>query len=88
MATTGLPVVSSLVLHPSNPFVPTVHCNYRMFELYDANNEVIDRWFGGGTDLTPIIYLMKMPFIFIGTYKEVCDQFDASLYPEVQKGMR
>src|SRR5690606_35019933 len=43
----------SLVLHPFNPFVPTVHCNYRMFELYDASGNTIDRWFGGGTDLTP-----------------------------------
>src|SRR5687768_6077416 len=39
----------SLVLHPLNPFVPTVHCNYRMFELYDGKGAVIDRWFGGGT---------------------------------------
>ena len=43
----------SLVIHPVNPFVPTVHCNYRMFELYDEKDEVIERWFGGGTDLTP-----------------------------------
>src|SRR5690242_6907629 len=41
----------SLVLHPFNPFVPTVHCNYRMFELYNENDEVIDRWFGGGTEI-------------------------------------
>ena len=26
-----------LVIHPFNPFVPTVHCNYRMFELYNEN---------------------------------------------------
>src|SRR3954462_9493169 len=43
----------SLVIHPYNPFVPTVHCNYRMFELYDENDMLADRWFGGGTDLTP-----------------------------------
>src|SRR5688572_29876792 len=43
----------SLVLHPLNPFVPTVHANWRYFELYDGNANVIDCWFGGGTDLTP-----------------------------------
>ena len=43
----------SLVIHPINPFVPTVHCNYRIFELYDAKDQLSDRWFGGGTDLTP-----------------------------------
>ncbi len=43
----------SLVVHPINPFVPTVHCNYRMFELYNEKGDVLDRWFGGGTDLTP-----------------------------------
>ena len=37
----------SLVIHPANPMVPTVHCNYRMFELYNEKEEVIDRWFGG-----------------------------------------
>ncbi|HLO83200.1 MAG TPA: oxygen-dependent coproporphyrinogen oxidase [Chitinophagaceae bacterium] len=72
----------SLVLHPSNPFVPTVHCNYRMFELYDENGTLTDRWFGGGTDLTPY-YLFKEDAVhFHGIYKKTCDRFDSSFYPE------
>ena len=70
----------SLVLHPSNPFVPTVHCNYRMFELYDDYNEVIDRWFGGGTDLTPYYLFEEDARHFHQTYKNVCDSFDGSFY--------
>lgn len=75
----------SLVLHPNNPFVPTVHCNYRMFELYNANNEVIDRWFGGGTDLTPYYLFEEDAIHFHRTYKEVCDRFDTSFYVKFKK---
>ncbi|MBN8837333.1 MAG: oxygen-dependent coproporphyrinogen oxidase [Sphingobacteriia bacterium] len=69
----------SLVIHPSNPFVPTVHCNYRYFELYE-NDKVIDRWFGGGTDLTPYYLIDEDAIHFHQTYKNVCDQFDESFY--------
>jgi coproporphyrinogen III oxidase len=75
----------SLVIHPLNPFVPTVHCNYRMFELYNENDEVIDRWFGGGTDLTPYYLLEEDAKHFHQTYKNVCDQFDPSFYPKFKK---
>jgi coproporphyrinogen III oxidase len=71
----------SLVIHPVNPFVPTVHCNYRMFELYDRNDSLTDRWFGGGTDLTPYYLFEEDARHFHGTYKNVCDQFDPLLYP-------
>ena len=75
----------SIVLHPVNPFVPTVHCNYRMFELYDENDGVSDRWFGGGTDLTPYYLFEDDAVHFHTTYKNVCDKFDLSLYPAFKK---
>ena len=75
----------SIVLHPGNPFVPTVHCNYRMFELYDENGEVIDRWFGGGTDLTPYYLLEEDVKYFHQTYKNVCDGYDILFYPKFKK---
>ena len=75
----------SLVIHPNNPFVPTVHCNYRMFELYNNAGEVIDRWFGGGTDLTPYYLFEEDAKHFHQTYKNVCDQFDASFYTDFKK---
>ncbi len=75
----------SLVIHPINPFVPTVHCNYRMFELYNENDEVIDRWFGGGTDLTPYYLFEEDAKHFHQTYKDACDAFDSSFYPKFKK---
>jgi coproporphyrinogen III oxidase len=75
----------SLVLHPVNPFVPTVHCNYRMFELYNEKDEVIDRWFGGGTDLTPYYLFEEDARHFHQTYKNVCDKFDVSFYPTFKR---
>jgi coproporphyrinogen III oxidase len=75
----------SVVLHPLNPFVPTVHCNYRMFELYNEKEELIDRWFGGGTDLTPYYLFEEDAKHFHQTYKNVCDEFDISFYPKFKK---
>ncbi len=75
----------SIVMHPVNPFVPTVHCNYRMFELYNESDEVIDRWFGGGTDLTPYYLFEEDARYFHQTYKSVCDEFDTSFYTTFKK---
>ena len=75
----------SIVLHPVNPFVPTVHCNYRMFELYNEKEEVMDRWFGGGTDLTPYYLMEEDAKHFHQTYKNTCDAFDATFYPVFKK---
>jgi coproporphyrinogen III oxidase len=75
----------SLVVHPFNPFVPTVHCNYRLFELYDEKDEVIDRWFGGGTDLTPYYIIEDDVRHFHQAYKDACDSFDDTFYLRFKK---
>lgn len=71
----------SSVIHPLNPFVPTVHFNYRFFEVYDELGEVKDRWFGGGTDLTPYYLFEEDAVHFHQTFKTACDASDASFYP-------
>jgi len=82
----------SSVIHPLNPFVPTVHCNYRLFELYDSSPEgggreaaLKDRWFGGGTDLTPYYLFDEDAIHFHQTYKNICDEFDTAFYPSFKK---
>jgi coproporphyrinogen III oxidase len=42
----------SLVMHPRNPYVPTVHMNVRLLAAFPAGREPLS-WFGGGMDLTP-----------------------------------
>jgi coproporphyrinogen III oxidase len=75
----------SLVIHPLNPFVPTVHANWRYFELYNESDEIIDSWFGGGTDLTPY-YLFKEDAIhFHNVIKQTLDPFGEKLYPLYKK---
>lgn len=75
----------SLVIHPVNPFVPTVHANFRYFELYDDNGTLKDSWFGGGADLTPY-YLDEQDGIhFHQTFKNACDPFGTELYPMFKK---
>jgi coproporphyrinogen III oxidase len=75
----------SLVLHPNNPHVPTVHANYRYFELYNDKKEVVDQWFGGGSDLTPYYIVPEDIIHFHQTQKNVCDNFDTDYYSKYKK---
>lgn len=75
----------SLVIHPNNPFVPTVHANYRYFELYDKDKNVIDQWFAGGSDLTPYYLFDEDATHFHQTQKDISDQFDVSFYPKYKE---
>lgn len=75
----------SLVIHPLNPFVPTVHANFRYFELYDKEGNLKDSWFGGGADLTPYYLFEEDGKHFHQTFKNACDPFGKELYPQYKK---
>ncbi|XP_014342372.1 oxygen-dependent coproporphyrinogen-III oxidase, mitochondrial [Latimeria chalumnae] len=74
----------SSVIHPKNPHIPTIHFNYRYFEIEEEDGTK-SWWFGGGTDLTPM-YLNKEDAVhFHKTLKEACDEHDPRYYPEFKK---
>lgn len=75
----------SLVLHPENPFVPTVHANFRYFEMYDDKHEKIDCWFGGGSDLTPYYLFEEDAIHFHQSQKVAADKHGKDLYPKFKK---
>lgn len=75
----------SLVLHPKNPMVPTVHANWRYFEMYDQAGSIIDSWFGGGQDLTPYYLFEEDARHFHQTCKMACDRHDSEFYPKFKK---
>ena len=66
---------TSMVLHPRNPYIPTVHLNYRYFEAGPV------WWFGGGIDLTPYYPFAEDASHFHKTLKQACDQHHPQYYP-------
>lgn len=75
----------SLVLHPKNPMVPTVHANWRYFEMYDKEGNIVDQWFGGGQDLTPY-YLFEEDAVHFHTIcKNACDKHHLTFYDTYKK---
>ncbi|WP_419213341.1 oxygen-dependent coproporphyrinogen oxidase [Maribacter sp. X9] len=75
----------SLVLHPKNPMVPTVHANWRYFELYDANGTIVDQWFGGGQDLTPYYLFDEDAHHFHSVCKKACDPHHPDFYQNYKR---
>lgn len=75
----------SLVIHPKNPMVPTVHANWRYFEMYDKEGNVINSWFGGGQDLTPYYLFEEDAKHFHQTCKTACDKHHPEFYPKFKK---
>ena len=70
----------SLVLHPRNPYAPTVHMNVRCFvALKDGHDPVW--WFGGGMDLTPYYGFEEDARHFHATCRSALDPFGLDLHP-------
>ena len=80
----------SLVFHPRNPYIPTVHMNVRFFvakasnnpDNPNAKNEQDIWWFGGGMDLTPYYGFEEDAEHFHRTCRDVLDSFSQDLYPK------
>ncbi len=75
----------SLVIHPKNPMIPTVHANWRYFEMYDKERNIINSWFGGGQDLTPYYLFEEDAEHFHKVCKEACDKHHQDFYPKYKK---
>lgn len=71
----------SLVLHPHNPYIPTVHMNVRFFIAPKTGKDPI-WWFGGGMDLTPYYGFAEDARHFHQTCHDALHPFGTSLYPQ------
>lgn len=75
----------SLVIHPKNPMVPTVHANWRYFEMYNKHGVKVGSWFGGGQDLTPYYLFEEDAIHFHTVCKSACDKHHLDFYPKYKK---
>ena len=73
----------SLVFHPRNPHVPTVHMNVRMIAAKPVGQDPV-AWFGGGMDLTPYYGHDEDAQHFHQTCKDALDPFGPQLYPRLK----
>ena len=74
----------SLVFHPRNPFVPTVHMNVRMLAALPAGQAPVT-WFGGGMDLTPYYGFEDDAAQFHRVNRDALAPFGADKYPRFKQ---
>ena len=74
----------SLVLHPHNPYVPTVHSNVRFFVAEEPEKDPV-WWFGGGFDLTPFYGFDEDAVHWHTTAKKACLPFGEKVYSQYKK---
>ncbi|MEI9917714.1 MAG: oxygen-dependent coproporphyrinogen oxidase [Bacteroidota bacterium] len=86
----------SVVIHPLSPMVPTVHANFRYFEMMNEGGDTTDSWFGGGCDLTPY-YLFEEDVIHFHSkfninswypaFKKNCDEYFVNKHRGERRGV-
>ncbi len=74
----------SLVFHPRNPYVPTVHMNVRMIAAGHPGQEPVC-WFGGGMDLTPYYPYLEDAVYFHQVCRDAVAPFGEDKYPRFKK---
>ncbi|MFZ9151060.1 MAG: oxygen-dependent coproporphyrinogen oxidase [Burkholderiales bacterium] len=74
----------SLVLHPRNPYVPTVHLNVRCFIAEKSGVDPV-WWFGGGMDLTPYYGFAEDAAHFHRTCRDALAPFGAEYHPKFKQ---
>ncbi len=74
----------SLVLHPRNPYVPTVHMNARCFIATPEGRDPI-WWFGGGMDLTPYYGFEEDALHFHRCCRDALAPFGADYHPRFKE---
>jgi len=74
----------SLVMHPENPYIPTVHANVRFFVAEESGKKPI-WWFGGGFDLTPFYGFDEDVVHWHTTAKKACLPFGEKVYSQYKK---
>ena len=74
----------SLVVHPRNPYLPTVHMNVRMLHAMPAAREPA-AWFGGGMDLTPYYGFEDDAVHFHATCRDALAPFGADLHARFKR---
>lgn len=73
----------SVIVHPKNPFVPSVHMNLRMLVTNDY-------WFGGGADITPMLHAKRKPndpdtIIFHDSMRHACEKYPSIKYEKLKE---
>jgi len=73
----------SVVVHPRNPHVPTVHANFRFISKGTGPGRTA--WFGGGSDLTPYYPRREDVIHFHRNWREVCERHPVADYTRFKK---